>query len=302
MNLHQLRLFCTLVEKGSFTSASEELYIAQPSLSIQIRRLETSVGLKLVHRRAGGVVLTDAGREVYSTAKAIFEQTAALEHRLSGFRAGSAGNLAVGVAPTGVLYYLSELLSELTMRYPAVRVAVSVDLAEGIYDAVRQRRIDVALDWGPRPPAGLELVPLGEVEYSAVVAPRHPLASQTMLPLAAVTDTPFIALQHQQGVPSLSELALLQAGLKPRVAMRLPSIDAVKRMVEAGLGFSILSHLSIAREVSGGFLRALPIEGMQLRREVAVLLVPGGQSPLVERFLEVARETAQRQFANERRA
>ena len=50
MNLHQLHLFCTLVEKGSFTLASEELYIAQPSLSIQIRRLETSVGLKLVHR------------------------------------------------------------------------------------------------------------------------------------------------------------------------------------------------------------------------------------------------------------
>jgi DNA-binding transcriptional LysR family regulator len=113
---------------------------------------------------------------------------------------------------------------------------------------------------------------------------------------------PFIALQHQQGVPSFSELALLQAGLEPRVAMRLPSIDAVKRLVEAGLGFSILSHLSIAREVSGGFLHALPIEGMLLRREVAALLVPGSQSPLVARFLEVARVTAQPQLAIARRA
>jgi DNA-binding transcriptional LysR family regulator len=254
--------------------------------------------LKLVHRLAGGVVLTHAGREVYTTAKAIFEQTAALEHRLSGFRAGSSGNLSVGVAPTGALYYLSEVLAGLTARYPAVRVEVSVDLAEGIYDAVRQRRIDVAVDWGPKPLAGLELVPLGEVEFSAVVAPRHPLASRTHFPLAAVTEMPFIALQHQQGVPAFSELALLQAGLEPRVAMRLPSIDAVKRLVEAGLGFSILSRLSITREVSGGFLHALPIEGMQLRREVAVLLVPGSQSPLVARFLEVARETAQRQFAS----
>ncbi|MBM3856183.1 MAG: LysR family transcriptional regulator, partial [Verrucomicrobia bacterium] len=110
MNFHQLKLFCAVAEIGSFALASERLHITQPALSIQIRRLERSLGVELMKRTKKGLVLTEAGKAVYDAAKGIFERQDGLSRKLEEIRSGERGTLVVAVSPTGVLYFAASLI------------------------------------------------------------------------------------------------------------------------------------------------------------------------------------------------
>lgn len=288
LNLHQLKLFCAVVEHGSFSKASQALFLSQPALSIQLRRLERSLGVSLFTRRRGTVALTEAGQLLYQTARSMLELQRATQARLDAIRTAQAGTLIIGVTATGALYFLLGALAAFRREVPGVQVELLVTLTEDLLEKVSLGAVDCGLEWSPIPRRDLRVVPLRQEPFRVVVAPDTPWAGLPAMPREEFERLPFIALHYGSGSPSYIEVALLNAGFRPNVQMRLPSIDAVKRTVEAGLAITILSATSIEREVRLGWLATTTLEGFSLVREL-VLLLPvqrAPRSPLVSRFVD----------------
>ena len=289
MNFHQIKLFCAVVDMGSFALASERLHITQPALSIQVRRLEKSLGAELLKRTKKGHVLTEAGKAVYDSAKGIFERQEGLSRKLEEIRSGERGTLVVAVSPSGVLYFASSLIRAFKRRFPAAQIIPRVGKREEVLDLIAQGVVDLGFEWGPVDHARLIPTALIQVRFLVVMSPEHPFAAGRDVAVKDFMREPFVDLDHGPGTPSFVEESLLKAGIRPKTVARMPSIDAVKRVIEANLGIGVLSELSIEREVRWGLLRPLPLQGFPLTRDLVVVSPKGGPTSLAARsFLEFA--------------
>lgn len=289
MNLHQLKLFCTVVEMGSFALAGERLHITQPALSIQVRRLEQSLGVELLKRTKKGLVLTAEGKTVYDSAKGIFERQEGMERRLQEIRSGQAGTIVVAVSPSGVLYFVSSLIRAFKRQFPTTEIIPRVGKRQEVLDLVAQGVVDLGFEWGPIDHARLSATALTQVRFQVVLNPEHPLSVRKAVPVKDFIREPFIDLDHGPGTPSFVEESLLRAGIRPKTVVRMPSIDAVKRAIEADLGIGMLSNLSVERELQWGLLKVLPLERFPLSRDLVVVSGKDGPaSTLAKTFLKFA--------------
>jgi len=296
VNLHRLQLFRTVVEKGSFSLACRELFISQPALSVQVKRLEDDLGLKLLRRTRSGVAPTPAGQELYGLALTIFEQLDRAERRLEALRSGEAGSLAIGTSHTGSLYFLTDVVKAFSQENPTVGFNIMVDTVPQVYEAIQRGTIDVALQWGPGAPAGLTAVELFREPFGIVASAQHPCAASGAISRQAFLEAPLFILGYGIGEPSFIEVHLLQDALQPGRITRLPSIDAVKRLVEANLGLGVLSRTSVERELATGILAWLEMPGFALERPLLLVINERGASRLLDRFVAFTQ-----QFARARR-
>jgi LysR family transcriptional regulator, transcriptional activator of the cysJI operon len=292
MNLHQLEIFCTTVERGSFALASRQLYISQPALSIQVKRLERGLGVELLRRSRTGVVPTPAGQELYKVARDILERLRTTEQRLQAIRAGEAGSLSIGVSHTGTLYLLTAILKEFGRVYPEIKVGMVVEAAPRIFEHILGGDLDAGLEWTPTIPPTLRSHVLLKDNFCIVASTDHPRATAGRIEREEFLQSPYITLPFGVGAPFFLDIWLLEHDLVPRSITYLPSIDAVKRMVEANLGLTIMSRLSVERELKAGYLTLLDMDGFQMERSIVVLVRPGPLAPLLSTFVSFAREFA----------
>jgi LysR family transcriptional regulator, low CO2-responsive transcriptional regulator len=291
MHLHQIELFCKVVECGSFARAAEELFITPAALRIQVKRLERSLGLTLLQRVPGGMAPSEVGHEVYALGRDILDLQQTFGRRVAGLRQGHTGAIRIGVTNTVPLYYVAEVLRDFVPAYPQVSVSVDMDKREPMLDALARRSIDLAVDWAPITRAGIVTEPLVEEPWVVIAGPQHPLAALQTVSRDQLADAPFLSLQLSPLMLPYDELALNAVGVRPNVVMRLPFIDAVKRLVEAGLGIALIGRHAAELELATGRLTALTVEGFA-SHQLLVLARPGGrpQSAAVERFLRFLRQ------------
>jgi len=145
MELQQLRYFCSVVRYGSFTKAAEQEGIAQPTLSLQIRRLEKSVGSTLFVRLARSVRLTHAGEIFYSHAKEILSRSKLAESQVRQLEDGIRGPLRIGAIPTILPYLLAPHLPEFSTLYPEVDIILTEDVTTNLVDKLRAGDLDVII-------------------------------------------------------------------------------------------------------------------------------------------------------------
>ena len=297
MNLHQLRLFLTVVERGSFSQASRELHISQSALSVQVKRLETDLGLKLLQRAYTGVVPTAAGQEVYELSQGIFEQIGATERRIQILRSGDAGSLQLGTSHTSSLYFLTDVVKAFAQSAPQVSISITVDSVRRLYEAVQRGSLDVALQWGPGVPKGLTAVELLQEPFTVVASAQHPCAAQGTISREEFLAAPFVIFGYERGVLSAIEALLIERELLPQRITHLPSIDGVKRLVEANLGLTVLSLMSVERELAAKQLVPLSVPGLTLERPLLLVTHERVRSPALVRFSRFTQ-----QFARARRS
>lgn len=289
MNLHQLKLFCAVVETGSFALAGERLHITQPALSIQVRRLEQALRAVLLQRNRKGLLLTDAGKAVYDSAKAMFEREEGLQRQLEEIRSGERGTLGVAISPTGVLYFASQLIQAFKRRFPAAEVVPTIGTREEVLERVARGSADLGFEWGPIHHPRLVHSALVQARFLVVTSAEHAFADKKVVRVSDFVREPLVDLDHGPGTPSFVEQALLKAGIRPKTVLRVPSIDAMKSLIEANLGVGMLSDLSVEREVGLGLLRPLPLQGFPLARDLVVVSRKDGPvSRATASFLEFA--------------
>lgn len=266
VTLHQLRLFRSLGTHLSFTRVAEELHLTQPAVSIQIKRLEESVGLPLVEHMGKRLFLTDAGRELFEASRDVLERMRVLGEDMTGLEEGVRGPLHLA-AITTAKYFMPHLLGHFLRDYPAVEPRLTITNQTRVVERLENNQDDLVI-MGTIP-ENMEL----EAEFFldnplvVVASTDHPLVGERRIPLARIAEERFLSREAGSGTRQARTRLFAQHGLKTNTYMELGSSEAIKQAVMAGLGISVLSRHNLSLELESGLLAVLDVEHFPLLRQ-----------------------------------
>ncbi|WP_225031188.1 LysR family transcriptional regulator [Paraburkholderia sp. XV] len=244
MDLRHLRYFCTVAARGSILGAAEELGIAQPPLSMQIKQFERELGVPLFRRMSRGVQLTAEGEALLEPARAILDLQRQFVDLARGLRRGDRGTVRVGLAgAVALLPAVPTTIKIFRERLPGAKVTMEESNTPALADALRERILDAAIIRPPMPdPHGLRVYPLVSEPTRIALPAGHRLSGRKKIKLSELANETLIIFPRALG-PGFHD-AILSAcktsGFTPIIDQEAPQIAAMVPMVAAGLGFSIV--------------------------------------------------------------
>ena len=289
MDLGHLLSFRTVVDRGSFSRAAQELDVSQPAVSNHVRVLEARLGQKLLDRSRRGAEVTPAGKVVYAAAVRMLEMQEQLERDLSDTSEVVSGRLAVGSSTGPGELLLPRLCAQFASLYPDVSVALEVHDTQGVCERVLDGQVELGFVGAANPRRGLAFEPVSTDELVLVTPPGHPLAARRTISADELRELPMISQQEGSGVRDVVEQALGADAARPVMEMGLQ--QSAKAAVIDGLGVTVLSAAAVEREVDHGTLAAIPISDPPLRRDFFVVRRDGRTlSRASAAFLDFARD------------
>ena len=287
--MRQLQVFEAIVRLGSFTRAAEELFLTQPTVSMQIKKLTDVLGLPLFEHVGRNVEPTEAGLALYKSSRELFETLANLEMTIADLKGLRIGRLRMGVITTAK-YLAPEILGEFSRLYPGIDLALKVTNRERIIERMHRNEDDLYI-MGQAPDEELEVESFPFAPNPLVVmAPRdHPLVGKKNIPLSEIAQEPFIMREPGSGIRDATLRLFAAHDLRPRVRMELGSNEAIKHAVVGGLGLSVLSLHTLALEGPDGPVAILDVEHFPIHRQWYIVYPKAKELSLVARtFLEFA--------------
>jgi LysR family transcriptional regulator, low CO2-responsive transcriptional regulator len=279
--LHQLRVFEAVSRHSSFTRAAEELFLTQPTVSMQVKQLAKSVGMPLFEQVGKRLYLTEAGKELFSTCKEIFDRMAEFESTVANLKGLKQGSLRLAVITTAK-YVIPRLLGPFCQRYPGVDVSLTVTNHEKVIDNLSENRDDLYIL--SQPPEDMDVSIYAFLDNPLVVlAPRnHPLAKEKNISLERLAQEPFIMREPGSGTRKAVQRVFDEHGLELKVKLDLGSNEAIKQAITGGLGISVLSVHTVALESNrNSLLTILDVQGFPIQRQWYVVHPSGKQLSLI---------------------
>lgn len=284
--LTHLAAFEAVARLGSFTRAAEELNMAQPTVSVQIKKLTATLGVPLFQAAGRRVQMTSAGQELFSACHDIFERLGEVDARLTGLRSAPPGSLRVAVG-TSARSFASRLLGSFSERFPDVEIVVPVHNRDELLNRFAAGADDFYVLSAL--PEGTELVSRALVPTFLQVYARidHPLTRRGTLRFEDVATQPFLMREPGSGTRALVDALFARHRATPAIRMELGSNEAIEQAVRDGLGISILSAQTVGADAPDSGMRALDVEGFPLERIWHLVYRNEKQlSPWARRFLE----------------
>lgn len=258
MDLTQLKSFKQVVDTGSFTKAAGALHVTQPAISHQIRSLETYLGHPLFERTRRQIRLTHVGEVLYGYARRILNLVAEAESAIDDISTGESGHISIAAIGTSAIYVLPDFLYSFRQTHPHVHVSLLTLGGEEIMDMVRTDQVDLGIIGSHMGVPDLATVVLFEDQIRPLVHRDHPAARLRSATLADLAKEPFIQFGSWASWKQYVLSIFAQIGAEPHEQFQVDSIDAVKRLVERGLGFTIAPIVAAKDEIANGSL--VPIE------------------------------------------
>lgn len=290
VTLRQLQIFESIVRLGSFTRAAEELYLTQPTVSMQIKKLESSIGLPLFEHINKKVFLTHAGKILDVHTRDVLDSFNNIEMEIADLKGMKTGLLRLAVVTTAK-YFAPRALGLFCERYPGVDVSLKVTNRERLIERMANNQDDLYIMG--RPPKSKDVI---FEPYLAnplvVIAPRnHALAGKSNISPQQLVDHPFIMREAGSGTRMATENFFAEHNIKLKIRMELGSNEAIKHAIDAGLGISVLSRHTLALEGENGRLTVLDVNGFPLSWQWHVGYSKGKRlSVVVKTFLDFLRE------------
>lgn len=278
MDLRQLEYFVRVAELGSFTRAAQQLRIAQPALSRQVRLLEVELRQNLLVRNGRGALPTEAGTLLLEHGRGILHQVHRAKEDLNRARGGLSGRVAVGL-PTSVARVLAvPLTREFRIRMPEATISLSEGLSVAMQESLVNGRLDIALLYGAKPSADIELTPLLDEAVYLVTPAAKGTATQKKskaahpdkLPLVELATLPLIIPTKPNALRNLVEAELGALGLRPTIALEIDGVAAILELVADGLGHAVLPQSAVISASAMQRFEIRPIEGLQSRLSLAI--------------------------------
>ena len=237
--------------------------MTQPAVTFQVRQLEEYFNTRLFDRTHNRISLTDAGKRVFEYADEIFDLYAKMENAVRDMTGEISGILIIGASTTIAEYMLPALLGDFKRKYPDINVHLKVSNSDGIVSMVENNDIDLGVVESAVMNKNLVVENCRHDRLVAIVPPQHSLASEQKVQLKDLMSHAYIAREEGSGTREVIHEYLTNAGMKPadiHVAMELGSPEAIKGAVEAGMGVSIVSEVTIHKEMQLGTLVALELD------------------------------------------
>ena len=283
----QFQVFEAIYRLGSFTRAAEELFLTQPTVSMQIKKLSDAIGLPLFEHVGRNVEPTEAGKELYVACRSMFETLANLEMKISDMKGLKRGRLRMGVITTAK-YLAPEMLGEFSQIYPGIELSLKVTNRENIIRRIRANEDDLYI-MGQAPEGDFDVESFSFAPNPLVVmAPRnHPLMGKKNISIEDIAKEPFIVREPGSGIRDAMYKAFDAAGVRPTVRMELGNNEAIKHAVAGGLGLSVLSLHTLSLEGIDGAVGLLDVKGFPILRDWYIVYPKGKELSLVaQTFLD----------------
>ncbi len=291
MELRDLRYFLACVDEGNVTRAGLRVHAAQPTLSHALRRLEQETGTRLLERRPRHRVrTTPAGELLAARARRTLETLRGFSDDLAALQGLVAGTLRLAAIQSLAVTLLPPALALFARRHPGVQIDAHVAPADEILASVRDGRADVGLVAGPTPPLPRLVTSerLYREPFVAVVRAADPLARRSQVAMSELKDRPLVLVPASSPTGAIIHAACAAAGLVPNVRLTMDSGEALRELVRAGVGATILPARYLHGPQKG--LRAVRLVRPTPWREVFALRSPGEPSAAVAAFLNLLRE------------
>jgi len=268
MELQQLRYFVAVADAGKVTAAARDLHVAQPSVSKQLRKLETELGAPLFERGKTGVALTAAGQILLPWAKRVLTDLEGARSDVAGLASLERGRLSIGATPSLSTVLLPRVLAAFHSEHPGITLNVLEAGSGDLVERLAMGGLDLALVILPVPREELfDTTPLLREELVLAVAKRHPLAKRKSVRVSELRGVPLVMFREGYDLRSATIAACEQAGFHPTFAIEGAEMDGVLRMAAAGVGVAVVPRMVVER---GGPLVAVRLAQPTLIRSVGV--------------------------------
>ena len=240
ISLRQLQVFEAVARLLSYTRASEEMHLSQPTVSMQIKKLESDIGLPLTEQIGKKISLTEAGAAFYQTSRDILGTLGRFEMQIDEQKGLRTGHLHIAVVTTAN-YFAPRLLGKFCQAYPGINVSLEVTNREHILDRMLHNMDDLYLIGKPPESSELEFQPYLANPMVVVAPADHKFARKKAVPFSDIADEHFIMREKGSGTRIAVEQKFADAGLSLKVAMELGSNESIKQGITGGLGIAVLS-------------------------------------------------------------
>jgi DNA-binding transcriptional LysR family regulator len=268
--LPQILAFLEVARRGNLSRAAEALYVSQPTLTARLQALEAELGEQLFIRTRRGMRLTEAGEAFLPYAEHAVKAIDDGRERLAELRSGTVGKLVLGAPPTVSTYALPALLARFTEEHPGVRLTVMTGTSEEILELVLHDRIQLGLmrALGHRE---VEAVPVYSDSLLLVVSPSHHLAGRKVR-LADLGGEALVLFGRSSSYRDFTEAVFRQAGVMPDSVLELDNLEAAKKMVEHGIGISLVPDSAVMADLANGVLAVVDVVDTTLpRRDIVAV-------------------------------
>ena len=272
--LPQIEAFLEVARRQNLSRAAEALFVSQPTLTARLQSLEAALGEQLFVRTRRGMRLTEAGETFLPFAEHAVRALADGRERLDELRHGMAGRLVLGAPPTVSTYALPALLARFSAAHPAVRLAIKTGTSEEVLEMVLHDQVQIGIVRALASPE-IDSVPLYTDTLVLIAGPGHRLAgSRTggQARLADLAGEVLVLFGRSSSYLEFTTAIFRQAGALPGSVLELDNIEAAKKMVERGLGVSMVPVSTVAAELAAGTLTQIElVDAAPVRREIVAV-------------------------------
>lgn len=286
MNLDHLKTFIEIVKTGSFSEVARKLSISQPAVSFQIQKIEQDLGVRLIDRRQKKLTLTEPGKRLLRFAETVNGEYVNLLEDMAQLREEVVGNLVITASTIPGDFILPPVLSGFKKQHPMVQIQVTVSDSGRVIEGVENGTYDIGFCGVVPDGKEIETVKIAEDEIVLIVFSGHPFASRKMVSFMEITEEPFIMREETSGTRKSVVSLLTGSGFDPgllKPSLTLGTTEAVVSAVEAQSGIAFVSSLAIKKSLSLDLVRAVNVEGLNLRRNFYCIY---RRERLVSRLLE----------------
>jgi DNA-binding transcriptional LysR family regulator len=277
VNLRQVRAFVCVAQHRSFTRAAAHLNLSQPALTVQIRRLEESLAVRLLDRNTRAVELTRVGNELLPVFQRLLRDLDAVVLDTRDLAGGRQGVVRIAALPSFAAGLLPEVIAAFRKDHPRVTFVIRDAIANRVIVHVREGDVDIGITGGPVPPE-FETVATIKDRLHVVFPARHPIGRVKSVTLDALADYPLILMDPETSIRHVVDSAFLDAGRMPSTACEAIYMMTAVGLVRAGLGIAVLP--GSAREVrSEPKLRSRPVDDARFVRVNTVFKKRGRTLP-----------------------
>jgi len=245
MDLRQLRVFVEVARQGSFTRAAERLHVAQPAVSISIRKLEEELDFTLLNRQEKRVTLTAEGERLLDHAGRILEDCSAAAAEMAELRGLGKGEVRIGITPMMSSYYFPGIIREFRKRYPNLTLTVNGEGAASIQRLIARGEIDMGVIAGHKVPEGLECQRFLREEIVACVPADHPFAGRKAITCSDFLREPLIVFKEGYYMRELMDDLVEESGMKPQIVFETNLFSLVRSLIKERLGTSTFLRMVV---------------------------------------------------------
>ncbi|HET6890147.1 MAG TPA: LysR family transcriptional regulator [Pyrinomonadaceae bacterium] len=290
MDINQLEVLVAVAREQSFSRAAQALHRTQPAVSQAIRRLEGEIGEPLFDRSSKDGTLTAAGRVLHDFGQQMLNLRQSAQAAVKELKDLQRGKLAVGANEYTVMYLLP-VIPVFRARHPHIKVEVKRSLASRIPAEILGRDVEIGIVSYKPSDATIASVSVMTDELALIVSPEHPLAKRDTVSVRELGAESFIA--HNVASPYREKVVRTFEKYRTplNISMEMPTLEAIKRLVEQGMGVALVPRLTARREIARQEVVALTVREMRLERSIHLIYRKGATlSHAARAFLRVAKE------------